>query len=70
MNDIQKHIYEQYINTGKTVSQIDETLSGVNLNGLWNNLKEMLAERMSPEEVLKKWDQDFREQMLYMQQTK
>lgn len=70
MNDIQKHIYEQYIKTGKTVSQIDETLSGVNLNGLWNNLKEMLAERMSPEEVLKKWDQDFREQMLYMKQTK
>lgn len=67
MNKIQEHIYEQYIQPGKTVPQIDETLSGVNLNSLWNYLKEMLAGRMSSEEVLEQWDSDFKEQMSYME---
>lgn len=67
MDDIQKQVYEQYISTGKTVAQMDETLNGVNLNELWNYLKEMLAGRMTPKEVLEAWDENFAEQMEYMQ---
>lgn len=61
----QRNIYDNYIQTGKTVVQIDETLDGVNLNSLWNNLKEMLAGRMDVQEVLESWDEDFAEQMKY-----
>lgn len=61
----QQYIYDNYIETGKTVVQIDETLDGVNLNSLWNNLKEMLAGRMDAREVLESWDEDFAEQMKY-----
>ena len=65
MKNWQRYIYDNYILTGKTVVQIDETLNGINLNGLWNNLKEMLSGRMEAEEVLEKWDEDFGEQMRY-----
>lgn len=61
----QQYIYDNYIEAGKTVVQIDETLDGVNLNSLWNNLKEMLAGRMDAQEVLESWDEDFAEQMRY-----
>lgn len=67
MNEIQSQLYKKYIVPEKTVVQIDETLSGINLNGLWNYLKEMIAGRMKPEEVIKKWDRDFDEQMRYLQ---
>lgn len=69
MSSWQQHIYDKYIITGKTVVQIDETLNGVNLNGLWNHLKEMLAGRMDAGQVLEAWDQDFGEQMSYKQET-
>lgn len=65
----QQYIYDNYISTGKTVVQIDETLDGVNLNSLWNNLKEMLAGRMEAQEVLENWDEDFAEQMKYKHGT-
>lgn len=65
MSSWQQYIYDHYITTGKTVVQIDETLDGVNLNSLWNNLKEMLAGRMDAAEVLESWDEDFSEQMRY-----
>lgn len=65
MNRWQQDIYDRYIQTGKTVVQIDETLNGVNLNGLWNNLKEMMADRMDAVQVLESWDADFEEQMQY-----
>lgn len=69
MSSWQQYIYDEYIQTGKTVVQIDETLNGVNLNGLWNNLKEMLAGRMDAEQVLESWDEDFGEQMRYKQEN-
>lgn len=65
MSSWQQYIYDEYILPGKTVVQIDETLNGVNLNGLWNNLKEMLAGRMDAVQVLENWDEDFGEQMHY-----
>lgn len=65
MNSWQQYIYDRYILTGQVVVQIDETLNGVNLNSLWNNLKEMLAGRMEAREVLENWDADFGEQMKY-----
>lgn len=65
MKSWQQYIYDEYILTGKTVVQIDETLNGINLNGLWNNLKEMLAGRMDAREVMESWDKDFGEQMQY-----
>lgn len=67
MSSWQQQIYEKYIKSGKTVVQIDETLNGVNLNGLWNHLKEMLAGRMDSLQVLESWDEDFAEQMRYKQ---
>jgi len=69
MSSWQQYIYDQYIAQGRTVVQIDETLSGINLNSLWNNLKEMLAGRMAAGEVLKAWDEDFGEQMKYKQES-
>ncbi len=68
MADWQQAIYDKYIVPGKTVVQIDETLNGINLNGLWNNLKEMLAGRMDAAEVLQSWDEDFGEQMRYREE--
>lgn len=65
MKSWQQYIYDEYILMGKTVVQIDETLNGINLNGLWNNLKEMLSGRMDALEVMESWDKDFGEQMQY-----
>lgn len=68
MADWQQSIYDKYILPGKTVVQIDETLNGINLNGLWNNLKEMLAGRKDAGQVLLEWDEDFGEQMRYREE--
>lgn len=69
MSSWQQYIYDEYISAGKTVVQIDETLNGINLNGLWNNLKEMMAGRMDAAQVLESWDEDFSEQMHYKKET-
>lgn len=68
MADWKQSIYDKYILTGKTVVQIDETLNGINLNGLWNNLKEMLAGRKDAAGVLSEWDEDFSGQMRYREE--
>lgn len=69
MPDWQQSIYDKYIVPGKTVVQIDETLNGINLNGLWNNLKEMMSGRMNAAKVLESWDEDFSEQMRYQKEN-
>lgn len=65
MNSWQKYLYDNYIVKGKTVLEIDDILSGINMNEFWNNQREMMAGRMTAGQVLEEWDRDFAEQMEY-----
>lgn len=63
LNSWQQLLYDNYIAKNKTVLEIDEQLSGINMNEFRNNQREMMAGRMTARQVLEEWDRDYEEQM-------
>lgn len=61
--DWQRELYDDYIKTGRVRPQLDEIFSGIDLNAFWSYQQDMMAGRMTAQEVLARWDVSFEEQM-------
>lgn len=59
----QQALDTEYISKGKTVLQVNDILSGIDLNSFWGYQQEMLAGLLSAEQVLQEWDADFAAQL-------
>lgn len=63
MSEWQQRLYDDYVSQGRTVTQIDEKLTGVDLNDFWGYQQEMMGGALDAKQVLEKWDASFADQM-------
>lgn len=59
----QQALYDEYISDGKTVPQVDDILSGIDLNDFWGYQQEMMGGTLNSAQVLEKWDTSFVSQL-------
>lgn len=63
VDESQQALMDAYISQGKTVLEIDDVMTGVDMNNFWSYQQEMLSGVLEAHEVLEKWDVSFKEQM-------
>lgn len=63
VTEYEQQLLDQYITPGKTVLELDDIMTGVDLNDFWSYQQEMIAGALSAQQVLEKWDQSFSMQM-------
>lgn len=64
LGDWQRFLYDEYISQGKTVMEVSNIMSGIDLNDFWIYQQEMLSGLLTAQEALRLWDESFARQML------